>query len=140
MPYPPQTPKVHPGIAAAAEKAKDKPSAKTNVVLDVKGWDDETDLVAMEKGVREVRSPWGCLCAPHADLMGVFVHVSSCSVLSCVPAKHGRRFTRLRSGGPQRAQDHTIIFMRSASVNALRAVFLLGRLRFFLGHVMLRGC
>jgi len=53
-----QTPKVHPGAAAAAaaaeEKAKNKPAAKTNVVLDVKGWDDETDLEAMEKGVRAV--------------------------------------------------------------------------------------
>jgi len=49
---------VHPGAAAAAaaaeEKAKNKPAAKTNVVLDVKGWDDETDLEAMEKGVRAV--------------------------------------------------------------------------------------
>jgi len=35
----------------------DKPPAKTNVVLDVKGWDDETDLVEMEKLVREV-SKW----------------------------------------------------------------------------------
>jgi len=38
-----------------AKKAlKPKPAAKSMVILDVKPWDDETDMVSLEKGVREI--------------------------------------------------------------------------------------
>lgn len=36
--------------------------AKSNIILDVKPWDDETDMVAMEKVVREISTDgllWG---------------------------------------------------------------------------------
>ena len=40
---------------AAAKKAKKPaPVLKSNVVLDIKPWDDETDLAAMEKAVRAI--------------------------------------------------------------------------------------
>ncbi|CAB3239972.1 unnamed protein product [Arctia plantaginis] len=46
-----------------AKKAK-KPVliAKSNIILDIKPWDDETDMVAMEKAVREINTEgllWG---------------------------------------------------------------------------------
>merc|ERR1712025_61585 len=40
--------------ADAAKKSKPAPVLKSNVVLDIKTWDDETDLVAMEKAVRAI--------------------------------------------------------------------------------------
>ncbi|XP_076359001.1 putative elongation factor 1-delta [Tachypleus tridentatus] len=47
----------------AAKKAKKNPVvAKSNVVLEVKPWDDETDLKLMEKQVREIMTDgllWG---------------------------------------------------------------------------------
>lgn len=43
-------------LAAYAEKKSKKPGpiAKSSVILDVKPWDDETDLVEMEKLVRSI--------------------------------------------------------------------------------------
>jgi len=38
----------------AAKKSKPAPVLKSNVVLDIKPWDDETDLVEMEKAVRAI--------------------------------------------------------------------------------------
>ncbi|KAH8675827.1 hypothetical protein BX600DRAFT_186757 [Xylariales sp. PMI_506] len=51
-------------LAAYREKkaAKPKPTAKTNVTLDVKPWDDETDLAALEASVRSIEKDglvWG---------------------------------------------------------------------------------
>jgi len=40
--------------AAKGKKEKDKPIAKSSVILDVKPWDDETDMEALEKAVREI--------------------------------------------------------------------------------------
>lgn len=40
---------------AQQEKKGDKPPAKTNMILDVKGWDDETDMAKVEELVRAVR-------------------------------------------------------------------------------------
>mmetsp|Transcript_43154 Transcript_43154/g.69276 ORF Transcript_43154/g.69276 Transcript_43154/m.69276 type:complete len:165 (+) Transcript_43154:38-532(+) len=41
--------------AAAKDKAKaDKPPAKTNIILDVKGWGEETDMAELEKSVRSI--------------------------------------------------------------------------------------
>merc|ERR1712025_346222 len=37
-----------------AKKSKPAPVLKSNVVLDIKTWDDETDLVEMEKAVRAI--------------------------------------------------------------------------------------
>lgn len=49
--------------AAAKDKAKgDKPPAKTNIILDVKGWGEETDMDELEKCVREIEMDgllWG---------------------------------------------------------------------------------
>jgi len=39
---------------AAAKKSKPAPVLKSNVVLDIKPWDDETDLAEMEKAVRGI--------------------------------------------------------------------------------------
>ncbi|KAL5262653.1 hypothetical protein ACHWQZ_G008150 [Mnemiopsis leidyi] len=47
---------------AAAKKDKPAPVLKSNVVLDIKPWDDETDLQAMEKAVRAIKMDgltWG---------------------------------------------------------------------------------
>jgi len=43
-------------LKAYADKKSKKPAlvAKSNVVLDVKPWDDETDMAAMEKEVRTI--------------------------------------------------------------------------------------
>jgi len=51
-------------LAAYAEKKAKKPAliAKSNVILDVKPWDDETDLVAMEAEIRKIECEgllWG---------------------------------------------------------------------------------
>ena len=49
--------------AYAEKKAKKVPIiAKSNIILDVKPWDDETDMNAMEKHVRSIETPgllWG---------------------------------------------------------------------------------
>ena len=41
-------------MAAYAEKKSKKPAliAKSNIILDIKPWDDETDLAEMEKCIR----------------------------------------------------------------------------------------
>ncbi|KAL5262652.1 hypothetical protein ACHWQZ_G008149 [Mnemiopsis leidyi] len=47
---------------AAAKKDKPAPVLKSNVVLDIKPWDDETDLQEMEKAVRAIKMDgltWG---------------------------------------------------------------------------------
>ena len=43
-----------PGLQAYAEKKSKKPAviAKSSILLDVKPWDDETDMGALEKCVR----------------------------------------------------------------------------------------
>jgi len=51
-------------LKAYAEKKSKKPAviAKSSIVLDVKPWDDETDMKAMEKQVRTIEMPglvWG---------------------------------------------------------------------------------
>jgi len=51
-------------LKAYAEKKQKKPGpiAKSSVVLDVKPWDDETDMAAIEKNVRSIEMPgllWG---------------------------------------------------------------------------------
>jgi len=51
-------------LKAYEEKKSKKPAliAKSNVILDVKPWDDETDMKAMEKRVREISTEgllWG---------------------------------------------------------------------------------
>lgn len=46
----------------AKKAAKPKLVAKSSIVLDVKPWDDETDMVALEAGVRGIEMPgllWG---------------------------------------------------------------------------------
>lgn len=43
-------------------KAKDKPVAKSMIILDVKPWDDETDMAELEKCVRGIEADgllWG---------------------------------------------------------------------------------
>ncbi|VDP94626.1 unnamed protein product, partial [Echinostoma caproni] len=48
--------------AKAAQPAKDKPVAKSSIVLDVKPWSDETDMVEMEQLVRSIQADgllWG---------------------------------------------------------------------------------
>uniref|UniRef100_A0A6N2MQB0 Translation elongation factor EF1B beta/delta subunit guanine nucleotide exchange domain-containing protein n=1 Tax=Salix viminalis TaxID=40686 RepID=A0A6N2MQB0_SALVM len=47
---------------AKKQSAKKKESGKSSVLLDVKPWDDETDMAAMEKAVRSIEMPgllWG---------------------------------------------------------------------------------
>lgn len=51
-------------LAEYAAKKSKKPAliAKSNVILDVKPWDDETDMAALEKSVREIKMEgllWG---------------------------------------------------------------------------------
>lgn len=51
-------------LKAYAEKKSKKPAviAKSNVILDVKPWDDETDMKAMEEAVRSIQADgmvWG---------------------------------------------------------------------------------
>ncbi|XP_046453105.1 elongation factor 1-delta-like [Daphnia pulex] len=51
-------------VAAYAAKKSTKPAliAKSNIILDVKPWDDETDMAEMERRVREITSDgllWG---------------------------------------------------------------------------------
>ncbi|KAI9554834.1 elongation factor 1 delta [Daphnia sinensis] len=51
-------------VAAYAAKKSKKPAliAKSNIILDVKPWDDETDMAEMERRVREIKSDgllWG---------------------------------------------------------------------------------
>merc|ERR1719414_2128060 len=43
-------------LAAYAEKKSKKPAliAKSNVILDIKPWDDETDIVEMERLIRTI--------------------------------------------------------------------------------------
>ena len=46
--------------------AEPKVIAKSSIVLDVKPWDDETDMKALEVGVRAIEMPgllWGA-CTP----------------------------------------------------------------------------
>jgi elongation factor 1-beta len=46
----------------ARKAAKPKPAAKSMVILDVKPWDDETDMAALTKGVLEIKMDglvWG---------------------------------------------------------------------------------
>ncbi len=46
--------------------AEPKVIAKSSIVLDVKPWDDETDMKALEAGVRAIEMPgllWGA-CTP----------------------------------------------------------------------------
>ena len=46
----------------AKKAAKPKPAAKSMVILDVKPWDDETDMAALTKGVLEIKMDglvWG---------------------------------------------------------------------------------
>ena len=38
----------------AKEAKKGKVIAKSNIILDIKPWDDETDLEAMEKSIRSI--------------------------------------------------------------------------------------
>lgn len=48
--------------AKKAAKAAEKPVAKSMIILDVKPWDDETDMVALEKCVRGIDADgllWG---------------------------------------------------------------------------------
>jgi len=48
--------------AAAVKKQKKGVIAKSNVVLDIKPWDDETDMAAMEQAVRSIKMEgllWG---------------------------------------------------------------------------------
>eukprot|EP01087_Luapelamoeba_hula_P024197 TRINITY_DN911_c0_g1_i1.p1 TRINITY_DN911_c0_g1~~TRINITY_DN911_c0_g1_i1.p1 ORF type:complete len:242 (+),score=71.00 TRINITY_DN911_c0_g1_i1:67-726(+) len=40
--------------AAAAATKKELPAAKSNIIIDVKPWDDETDLAALESSVRSI--------------------------------------------------------------------------------------
>ncbi|KAJ6425072.1 hypothetical protein OIU84_025778 [Salix udensis] len=47
---------------AKKQSAKKKESGKSSVLLDVKPWDDETDMAALEKAVRSIDMPgllWG---------------------------------------------------------------------------------
>ncbi|KAJ6755513.1 EF-HAND AND COILED-COIL DOMAIN-CONTAINING FAMILY MEMBER [Salix purpurea] len=47
---------------AKKQSAKKKESGKSSVLLDVKPWDDETDMAALEKAVRSIEMPgllWG---------------------------------------------------------------------------------
>lgn len=47
---------------AKKQSSKKKESGKSSVLLDVKPWDDETDMVALEKAVRSIEMPgllWG---------------------------------------------------------------------------------
>ncbi|WP_395241710.1 elongation factor 1-beta family protein, partial [Salmonella sp. s51933] len=51
-------------LAAYAEKKKKKPAvvAKSNLILDVKPWDDETDMAELERSVRTIQADgllWG---------------------------------------------------------------------------------
>jgi len=49
-------------LAAKGGVVKDKPIAKSSLVIDVKPWDDETDMVELEKAVRSVEMEglvWG---------------------------------------------------------------------------------
>jgi len=51
-------------LKAYQEKKSKKPAliAKSNVILDIKPWDDETDMKAMEEAVRKIEMPgllWG---------------------------------------------------------------------------------
>jgi len=51
-------------LAAYAEKKSKKPAliAKSNIILDIKPWDDETDLAEMEKCIRSIEKEgllWG---------------------------------------------------------------------------------
>ncbi len=40
--------------AKNAAKKKEKPVAKSMIILDIKPWDDETDMALLEKAVREI--------------------------------------------------------------------------------------
>jgi len=42
-------------LAAKGGVQKDKPIAKSSLVIDVKPWDDETDMVKLEEAVRSVQ-------------------------------------------------------------------------------------
>jgi translation elongation factor EF-1beta len=56
----------------AAGKIKGDKPAKTNIILDVKGWDDETDMAALEANVRKVRSQWPPCWGRFLDLVHHF--------------------------------------------------------------------
>ncbi|CAL5071308.1 unnamed protein product [Urochloa decumbens] len=52
--------------AAAKASAKKKESGKSSVLMDVKPWDDETDMKKLEEAVRSVQMEgltWGASCA-----------------------------------------------------------------------------
>ncbi|KAM7537383.1 hypothetical protein Aperf_G00000079053 [Anoplocephala perfoliata] len=49
-------------VAAYNSKKADKPVAKSMIILDVKPWDDETDMAALEESVRSIQADgllWG---------------------------------------------------------------------------------
>eukprot|EP00695_Tsukubamonas_globosa_P000390 TRINITY_DN128_c0_g1_i2.p1 TRINITY_DN128_c0_g1~~TRINITY_DN128_c0_g1_i2.p1 ORF type:complete len:208 (+),score=126.05 TRINITY_DN128_c0_g1_i2:88-624(+) len=51
----------------AAVAAKPKPVAKSSILLDIKGWSDETDMKELEglvRGLNIAGLTWGCLQAP----------------------------------------------------------------------------
>ena len=59
--------------AYAEKKSKKAPvTAKSSIVLDVKPWDDETDMKEMEKEVRSIQMEglvWGaCKCYNNSEL------------------------------------------------------------------------
>lgn len=65
-------------LKAYAEKKSKKPTliAKSSIVLDVKPWDDETDMKEMEKHVRSIVMDglvWGACKYP--DLLIIFNYV-----------------------------------------------------------------
>nr|KJB83618.1 hypothetical protein B456_013G255200 [Gossypium raimondii] len=54
--------KADPAQSAEAKSAKKKESGKSSVLMDVKPWDDETDMKQLEEAVRSVEMPgllWG---------------------------------------------------------------------------------
>ena len=55
LPLSPSLSELKAKAEAAKGKAKaEKPPAKTNIVLDVKGWGEETDMLELERCVREI--------------------------------------------------------------------------------------
>ncbi|CAI7825138.1 unnamed protein product [Closterium sp. NIES-53] len=64
--------------AKAAASGKKKESGKSSVLLDVKPWDDETDMAKLEAAVRKVQMDgllWGACPLQHVLLTWVAAHL-----------------------------------------------------------------
>lgn len=63
------------------------PIAKSSIVLDVKPWDDETDLVALEKEIRKIQTD-GLIWGPGMCGLSCVIYISTLGSLAIILASY----------------------------------------------------